>query len=91
MNPSLHVARWVLPIVLGVVLFLPGPCVSGTADCPANADCGTQTTTCYSVVGIPTNGAVAAVGIPVVVLVAAAARQLVADRRARSEQGLTQQ
>lgn len=82
---SLHIARWVMPLVIGLLLFLPGPCVTGTGLCPEDAaECGGEsTTTCYSVVGIPTNAAVAALGVPVVVLAATAARKLVAGKRSR--------
>ena len=85
MDSSLHIVRWVVPLIIGLVLFLPGACVTGTGQCPQDApDCsGESVSTCYSVVGVPTNAVVALVGVPVVVLVATAARKVVAERRSR--------
>lgn len=82
-------ARWLLPVIVGLVLFLPLGCVTGSGLCAEDAvRCsGESVTTCYSVVGVPTSGAVAAIGVPVVILVAAAGRTLLAQRRARAEQG----
>lgn len=92
MDNSLHIARWVVPVIVGLVLFLPLGCVSWVGLCPADAPgCSSETVIrCHSLVGVPTSGLVALVGVPVVVLVTTAARKLVEERRtSRSGGGVT--
>ncbi len=91
MSKSLHIARWVLPVIVGVVLFMPsGLCSTRFGLCPQDAPgCTSESvTTCYSVVGIPTSGPLALVGVPVVVLTVTAARRLREQWRARSSPGV---
>ncbi len=82
MSKSLHIARWVLPVIVGLLLFMPGPCVGGAPDCPVGVDCGAPVTRCHSLVGIPTSGPLALVGVPVVVVTATAVRRLREEWRA---------
>lgn len=90
MSKSLHIARWVLPVIVGLVLFMPLGCTSWSGLCPETApDCTSEEVTkCHSVVGITTNAALALVGIPVVVLTATAARRLLEEWRARPSPGV---
>jgi hypothetical protein len=69
------VLTWVLPAVVAALSLVPLACVTAAGLCPEDAaTCDARsTTTCYSAVGIPTNGAVAAVGVPIVMLGVAAA------------------
>lgn len=53
----------VLPVVVALVLLVPLACVSGSGSCAEDAPCPPGETTCYSLVGIPANGLVAALGI----------------------------
>lgn len=53
----------VLPIVVAVVLLVPVMCGGGSGDCVEDSPCPPTVTTCFSLVGIPTNGLVAALGV----------------------------
>lgn len=56
----------VLPTVVAALLLVPVMCGGGAADCVRGAPCPPSTTTCFSLVGVPTNGLAAAAAVATV-------------------------
>lgn len=56
----------VLPVLVALLLLVPVSCVTGSGSCAEGAPCPPGETTCYSLVGVPANGVVAAFGVAIV-------------------------